>query len=381
MTLIRDSLSRLENDPWRGEVGFSPDLEDANHELFAARDDNERERIVSVWLERYQPCLFGRIAATKDSLSFCFLTEADLQLTEPEISTKIQNARLHWKRDAVRGLKTGFLICVVSPTVTAAVPSQAMRTIAQRLASLYLLTEVAMDEIYLDAVRLEQPTDRRPTWEWSVGVNYFCAQGDQRWWHDHRFPGGMAFSMNSVGHMVKEDMLSHALSGLARSMATETEGGPETRIDSLERALVVAMLTIANAHDTVSGRATELLKKDGADSVEPSCPATLPAHLQSYDHRTYLGHYHTDVTLPSVYFRSDVERPPGTEAHRLDFTYLYDDTLDNFAFRTMGAGIRVRLAGDLTASPAILTRIATKRSKAHGLTCPADPEDRSLTPA
>ena len=59
------------------------------------------------------------------------------------------------------------------------------------------------------------------TWEWLAGVNYFCAQGDRRWWHDHRIPGGMALSVNSVGHLAKAGKISEALASLNKELGVD----------------------------------------------------------------------------------------------------------------------------------------------------------------
>jgi hypothetical protein len=32
-------------------------------------------------------------------------------------------------------------------------------------------------------------------------IDFFAAAGDGSWWHDHRFPGGIAFTANAPGHM------------------------------------------------------------------------------------------------------------------------------------------------------------------------------------
>jgi hypothetical protein len=34
-------------------------------------------------------------------------------------------------------------------------------------------------------------------------VDFFACAGDGRWWHDHRFPGGIAYTANSTGHMMR----------------------------------------------------------------------------------------------------------------------------------------------------------------------------------
>jgi hypothetical protein len=80
-----------------------------------------------------------------------------------------------------------------------------VKELALRLCSLYLLEEVAPDRIFLDEIWLEKPGRDATTWRWHAGVNSFRAQGDGRWWQDHLMPGGIAFSVNSVGHMVKSE--------------------------------------------------------------------------------------------------------------------------------------------------------------------------------
>jgi hypothetical protein len=56
----------------------------------------------------------------------------------------------------------------------------------------------------------------------------------------------------------------------------------------------------------------------------------------------YTGKYHTDITIPSEYFRADVLRPDGLPTHELDFTYLFDKSLDNPDFDRMGHGVPIR---------------------------------------
>ena len=60
-------------------------------------------------------------------------------------------------------------------------------------------------------------------------IDFFATAGDRRWWHDHRIPGGIAFTANSLGHMAKrEEWYGH-------------------RTDRTEWALRTAMNTIAEA--------------------------------------------------------------------------------------------------------------------------------------
>jgi len=113
-----------------------------------------------------------------------------------------------------------------------------------------------------------------------------------------------------------------------------------SKVNSLEKALQLAMGTIAKASNAVSGKATELLPKPRGSSMK--CPAGLPAALSDKNCREYQGYYHTDHTLPSEYFLPDVARPDGLKVHTLDLTYLFDRHLDNPDFFLVGEGRRIR---------------------------------------
>jgi hypothetical protein len=196
----------------------------------------------------------------------------------------------------------------------------------------------------LDEIFLEKPGTRQTTWKWKVGVNYFCAQADKRWWHDHRIPGGMAFSANSVGHMVKSGKLAAVMKQLEKALSAPEEGWDASVIDSLEKALGLAMRTISNAAETVSGKATELLPLPTDPNAMPviTCPFKIPSDLAERNFCEYAGHYHTDYTIPSEYFAPDVERPAWVRRHTLDFTYLFHSHVENPAFVTMGEGQPIR---------------------------------------
>ena len=256
------------------------------------------------------------------------------------------------------------MIAVLSPQLTRAVPSQAVAEFARTLVGLYLLTDdeqVQLDRVYLDDVRLEAPLPGRPTWQWDVGVNYFSAQGDRRWWHDHRLPAGMALSMNSVGHMVKATIQSQATSELEQRLNVDVGDRADSKLDSLEKALRMAMMTIDRAAETSSGKATWLLSHPGP-GVLPDCPIALPSSLATKNHCEYAGYYHTDVTLPSAYFLSDVERPANQSLQQLDFTYLNQAAADPIDRARAGLGRRVR------ALDAVKESGKSRRGKAHPVT-------------
>ena len=245
-----------------------------------------------------------------DMLSYCILTETDLKRDDRYIRDKVQSKRREWLHDAFKGLKSGFVILALSERIASALPTSTQE-LAQRLCSLYLLKPIEHDQIYLDAVELEIPGQDRPTFRWDAGVNSFSAQGDGRWWRDHRIPGGLAFSVNSVGHMVKSTKVAIAMQEVHATLGVTPEEWSESTIDWLGKALLVAMQTINRAAETPDGRATELLPMPGDSSFFGTCPITVPSPLAGKDYCSYFGKYHTDSTLPSEYFRDDVRRPPS----------------------------------------------------------------------
>lgn len=337
-------FSRLRPDNWRASSGFSEDIQTAHRKLFDdGRTESQCITTLREWIQNKQTCLFGRAAAKLEALSYCLLTESDLQQPDESIKEKIQASRLQWTREAFEGKKSGFIIWIVSPTIALAEPTSDMLKLAQRLCELYLDRKIEPDRTYLDEIFLEKPGVLRSTWKWYAGVNYFCAQGDKRWWQDHRIPGGMAFSVNSVGHLVKSSIIAKAMNELGEMLGSADEGYPNLPIDSLG-ALQVAMHTISLASDAISGRATELLPlPDDPNSLAvPECPIKLPPRLADKNFCEYKGYYHTDFTLPSEYFLNSVERPSETESYSLDFTYLFLRSLDNPDFTSMGEGRPVR---------------------------------------
>jgi hypothetical protein len=342
---IANLMSELKADTWRSEVGFSSDLESYQTKILQSANDKAAvQEQLAEWLQRFQPCLFGRIAAKLSLLTYCILTDEDLLGSDEAIATKIQDSRTEWTREAFEGKKSGFIILAVSGAIARAEPNSSMKALAQRLCSLYLMGEVLSDQIYLDEVFLEKPGPKRMTWRWNVGINYFCSNGDKRWWADHRIPGGLAFSMNSVGHMVKSTLISQKLSELNFLFDTQHEELVTTKIDSLEKALEFAMRTIHLAAETISGKATLLLPLPPDPKTLPvrPCPVKLPAFLSDRDYCQYAGYYHTDYTIPSEYFVPAIERRANQTRYELDFTYLFQKGINNPAFTTTGKGRRIR---------------------------------------
>jgi hypothetical protein len=359
---IAQLLLRVEVDPWRAKVGFSDGVDRANRELFKTSTSNdERINIVNRWLQENQPCLFGVIAARLGLITYCFLSEQDLTESDQFISDKIQSARLLWTADGFDGAASAFIILAISERIALSRPDENMKKLAQKLCSLYLQENVRPDKVYLDNIFLERRGRKTAAWMWETGINYFSAQGDKRWWQDHRIPGGMAFSVNSVGHMVKSGILSESMNKLDTLLGLPLEGWEISKVDSLDKALQLAMSTIARASNAVSGKATELLPS----TAKMKCPAILPSGFANKNCREYHGYYHTDYTLPSEYFLPDIERPIGLKEHILDFTYLFDRRLDNPAYFTMGEGRRIRGADRAKKDETLTNRLQKRRRGAE----------------
>ena len=355
---ISTLLSELEADPFRRETPFDADVASTATLLEAATSHEESANALSAWLARFQPCFFGRIAARLGGLSYCFLSETDLMKSDEEIHDKIQTARREWRRKAFAGDSSGFVILAVSPKIAAAIPNDTVKRLAKRLCFLYIGRDQE-DEIILEDVYLRIPGKQDAEMQWKAGINYFCAQGDKRWWQDHRIPGGMAFSINSVGHLVKSFQVGRSFEEAWAKLNLHEEGWANFKISSLGHALVTAMQTINNAANAVSGKATLLLPAEPSQDAS-TCPVSLPKNLHGKNFCEYFGYYHTDFTLPREYFRPDVSRHPELRGQNLDFTYLFNESLDNPAFTEMGRGIWVRAGGS---PPKRRRRISAKRKE------------------
>lgn len=336
-------MSRLKHDPWRHDVPFDSAFAAFHERLLATRTDSAAAEVLNQWLaSKHQPCLFARLAAKMEAVTFCILRDVDLIGPDDTILAKVQEARLRWSRLAHFGKSSAFVLIAISSRISEAIPDNVTAELAQRLGFLYLRTEIELDKIYSEEICLEMPGEERLTRLWKAGVNVFSAQGDGRWWRDHRIPGGLAFSMNSVGHLVRSGRMQRAFDVLKDDLGITARDG--YRIDTLEKALEFALRTIDQAAPTSSGRATELLPlPEGDANILPQCPVQLPGFLKSKNHCEYHGWYDTDVTLPSVYFEPDVERPAHVPAHRLDFTYLFHRDVDNSDYDLIADGRRIRM--------------------------------------
>jgi hypothetical protein len=191
--------------------------------------------------------------------------------------------------------------------------------------------------ILLDDLLLEIQTQAgREFRSWRVGVNYFSAQGDGRWWRDHRFPGGMAYSMNSVGHMARTR--AEAMVGKSAGLADSVREVPRERLTYW--ALPTAMKTIGMPAEG-SVRGTWLTER-GLFEEDREPPTYDQRHrvfgdLARFSENRYQGRYHTDETIPSPYFDSSITDLNGaTLREDMYLTYLHSP--GDRDYTTMGIG-------------------------------------------
>jgi hypothetical protein len=326
---LEDLLDALKPDDWRTANPFSVDIQEAQALLFDpyASRANQAD-VLSEWLRRGQPCLFGRIAA-KSQITYCILTEADVLKGDDHVRDLIHQSRLVWRRNALLGKQHAFVILLVSPTIARVRPCVGLRDIALRLCQIYLSDDsISTDKIFLDSLSLEI---NRPEFHeyrtWQAGVNFFGSSGDRTWWHDHRIPGGLAFSMNSVGHMTRARLESELPKRPALRLVE-----PADRL--VDFALLFAMRTIHTASKGVQP-GTRLADRDGHCPISEGVRGKSLYEMASYNERYYLGQYHTDITVPSEYFDPSIIRPLKDEC-KLDFTYLHDQSAPEYALMAVG---------------------------------------------
>jgi hypothetical protein len=319
---LADYRKLLTPDQWRQQPAnrFSEDLAKVNevlHDPFAS--DPMRSDILTSWLggKDQQPCLFGRIAAKNSGMQFCFLTIEDILESDEHVAAKIAASRRLWKQRALRGEpRHGFMLVVCDPKVCKANPDQVLYQFAlhlQRLARWPSEPGTRGNDVVYEWLYLRHPKTGEIV-KFTFSVDFFASAGDKRWWHDHRAPGGLAFTANSLGQMVrhKEWYLD--------------------KTDQTEWAVRTAMLTInAAKQDLPHGPATYLLDESHGRPIRPYpwTAATKPSdaeRLSGKDCGSYGGYLHTDHAVRLEFFQPHGIPPTKDEPYLMDFKYIFDDS-------------------------------------------------------
>lgn len=364
---LRTLYKALKRDKWRKDHLFSEDIQIANEVLFDTfAEAGQRKEIITNWFQKFQPCLFGRIAAATSSLHICVLTEEDfLTRNDREISDIIKQELLEWKRRSVKpkmGFSSpahGFALVAASSRLANAAPDEHLYTFASKLRDIWGCegTKEEAGTVHWETLYLQNPQDRSYV-QFTFSVDYFGAQGDGRWWHDHRCPGGILFTANSVGHMQRY------------------REWYENRKDQQDWVLQTAMLTIHRAAETPYGKATWLKDLEGGRPVLEGirCPFSNPDAVNNAiadrDWTRYGGYLHTDHSIRSEFLNENPEQTLDiTEREYLeDFTYLYDPTTRDYERFVSGISISEEEVLKVLGAISEWSRIANRRRKPLGNT-------------
>lgn len=332
---------KLREDSLRATRTFSEDLQQASALLLKPfAFDSEIAEAMRLWCTKRQSCQFGRIAASRGQVYFCVLRERDLADGDRAIATKIAAARQHWKQRAVSDTRSpphSFVLVCATHRLLLAAPDENLRRFADHLLALAgwappRRAKRGENPISSDFLYLVKPTTDAYL-GFQFNIDFFAAAGDGRWWHDHRFPGGIAFTANSTGHM---------------KAFLEWYGEPGS--DYGDWALKQAMFTIAQAHavggdgrasgPAREGKLTWLRDLDAAGRPllrNVACPMkSSPKQLVGKDWTRYEGLVHTDHAVREEFF-ADRDGPITAMAPYLaDFTYLYDRNQPDYVAFTGG---------------------------------------------
>jgi len=320
--MLLDVKFRAPEDRFRKKHPFSEDIEATQAILFNPRYNKSRKiSVYRRWLETNQPCVFGRVAAKNKNVFICLLEEHEIlrmKKGDADLRDTIQDHRQVWKRYAVEGLSSSFLILLLSRSLVNKEPGDRLKEICRRLLELYM----ELDRIDDDTFRTQREylflrksgAANSKLLKFSTLPNIFCAQADGRWWHDHRTPGGVMVTSNALGHFI------HSRTGTIPSLQEKE------KILALEHA----MRTINNAY---RGPARSRLKHCPATFLLPikdgeTSPLREGSDFRKYSADHYQGYFHADHLIPSVFFTKERDPRELKLYDNLTFRYIFDPTAD-----------------------------------------------------
>jgi hypothetical protein len=345
---LRDLYLRLRQDRARAARLFSDDMESVTalmHHPYTTPD--EIAEGILEWCSKRQPGRFGMLAASRRQIHVAVLRELDFADGDDGIAARIAEEKRLWKQRAASDLKTpphALLLVFASPRLALAAPDDNLRRFSDRLLALAgwgpdRRQRSGENSISSDFLYLPHPTDGH-FYGFQFNVDFFAAAGDGLWWHDHRIPGGIAFTANSTGHM---------------RYFRDWYEQPGT--DHGEWAVKQAMLTIANAHPHPASAAANTADPSGEGRVtwlrdlgpggrafvpDVPCPlAVVPKTLGGKDWTRYEGLLHTDHAVREEFFTDRDVPPTVARPYLMDFTYLYDTRQEDFLKFTKGVKVSV----------------------------------------
>jgi hypothetical protein len=335
---VKELFLALRRDTWRRTNDFSEDIRVIN----AILDDpyvNEDDIYEGMrnWFAKKQPCIFGRAAARTGSIFLCILRDEHIYEGDEAIRELIARGQRTWKQQALaypprQETPHSFVLLIASKRVAFAEPDDHLYRFSSRIWDLAGWGSQAASHdnpVATDYLYLRSPHDAR-VYGFRYNVDFFASAGDGRWWHDHRIPGGIAFTANSPGHMFRFQ------EWYPRAKQEETDRG--------EWFIRAAMTTVSMAHPTLisppptnnplpvdpiaEGRVTWLRELQGGRPHKRDCPCpfknTPPARIEGKDWTAYEGHLHTDHSVRVEFFAGRDKPPTARTPYLMDLTYLFD---------------------------------------------------------
>jgi hypothetical protein len=321
-------------DRFRTKHPFSEDLESTQAILFNPRYDKWKKLdAYRRWLSTGQPCLFGKAAAKNKNVFICLLEEHEvlcMKNGDDDLRATIQDHRQVWKRYALDEPFSSFLVVLLSKRLVNKEPGDKLKEICRRLLELYMEVDKVNDDTILPQreyvfMRVNGKESETKLLKFGTLPNVFCAQGDKRWWHDHRTPGGIMITSNALGHF-------------------EYYRNGEGTIGEKEKthALDNAMRTIKNAYGNDKKRrglvhcpATRLVPLAQGETT----PIRETSDLHKYAPSHYEGFFHTDHLIPSVFFSRERDPEELKLYDNLSFQYIYDPEGDPIDHKELMTGV------------------------------------------
>jgi hypothetical protein len=313
-------------------ISFGEDIDETHRILLdPAVPVVAKEPRLRQWLNRFQPCMFGRLGARNRQgirYDMCWITRDDLLQGTVHVVGKIQRARREWKERASEGQAHGLLTVFNVVEFAYAMPGPELVELCLLLANLYLVEHapVRADTIYAETVPLRHADGSCETLKGGINIFHTSAHGTDN--HDRRIPGGIVISVNAPGLLAN----SFVKGGLAPDLES-----------AIAKVRNFAWASIGNGGiGSPPGRAHSC----SWHNLDPSRPASecpmrhRPRHVpENFSTSDYSALYHTDVLVPSRVMLHASCATPRSEREvwsALDFSYLSAAACDveheNFGF-------------------------------------------------
>ena len=324
-------------DRFRKTHPFSEDIESVHAILFNPRYDRWRKLATyRRWLAAGQPCLFGKAAAKSKAVFVCLLEEHEIlrmKRGDEDLRDTIQDHRQAWKRLALEGSYSSFMVLLTSRSLVEKEPGDTLKEICRRLLELYMDVDRIDDDTIVpqrEYLFLRTGSKEAPgkILKFATLPNVFCAQGDGRWWHDHRTPGGIMITSNALGHFV--------LSRIPGSEVKEkmTEKDKTHALDNAMRTIFTAYGNDKKKRGLPHCPATRLVPLEPGEAT----PIREGSELSKYSPSHYEGFFHTDHLIPSAFFNKDRDPKELRLYEDLSFKYIFDPAGDPQDHRELMTG-------------------------------------------